>query len=397
MARRWARLLLLILLLVIGGAAAAFSAFQARHIDELGRSALATSHRVDELSLTLQNIRDAQRSYLVISGTHAAANEVSTLLASVTDEITEIDPNVYASRSKETLTSLRASADALARIETKARDHVRLGQDLMAAELISTEAEQTLNRMSSTLNDFRSAELSAIDVSRAAILQQVWPVIGGAAATWLLGLVVLVRVPKLAAAEPMTTAVPAVLSIAEAKEPPRPPLHPLAAASLSPHADDLRQTADVCTAIGQITDAQELQPLLSSAASALGASGVVVWMAAGEELIAASAFGYESTALHRLGRIHRSGFNATAVAWRSGTLQIVSGEGTSRAAMVAPMLGAERCVGVLAIEVPQGGETDETRQAIARLVAAQLAATLAPWPAASVANSVETFEKAAEG
>ena len=368
-----------------------------RHIDELGRSGLATSRRVDELSRTLQKIRDAQRSHLVISGAHAAADEVSAHLAAVADEITEIEPLVHVSRSKESLTSLRASADALAGIETKAQEHVRLGQDLMAAELISTEAEHTLNRMSSTLNDLRSSELSAIDVGRVATLQQVWLVIGGAASTWLLGLVVLVRVPKLAASAPMATAAPAILSIAETNEPPQPALHPLAPASPSPHAGDLRQAADVCTAIGQITEARDLQPLLTRAASALGASGVVVWMAAGEELIAASAFGYESTALHRLGRIHRSGFNATAVAWRSGTLQIVSGEGTSRGAMVAPMLGAERCVGVLAIEVPHGGETDETRQAVARLVAAQLAATLAPWPAASVADSAETLEKAAEG
>jgi hypothetical protein len=66
--------------------------------------------------------------------------------------------------------------------------------------------------------------------------------------------------------------------------------------------------------------------------------------------------------------------------------------------MVAPMLGTNRCVGVLAIEVPQGREADQTTRAIARFVAAQLAATLAPWPAASVADSaVDTLEKVADG
>jgi hypothetical protein len=66
--------------------------------------------------------------------------------------------------------------------------------------------------------------------------------------------------------------------------------------------------------------------------------------------------------------------------------------------MVAPMVGTNRCVGVLAVEVPRGGEADETAQAIARFLAAQLAATLAPWPAASVTDAeVDPLEKVAEG
>jgi hypothetical protein len=154
----------------------------------------------------------------------------------------------------------------------------------------------------------------------------------------------------------------------------------------------------LCTAIGQITDAQDIEPLLARAATILGASGIVVWMAAGDELIAASAHGYDSRALHRLGHVHRSALNATAVAWQSGTLQTVSGEGSSRGAMVAPMVGTNRCVGVLAVEVPRGREADETAQAIARFLAAQLAATLAPWPAASVTDAeVDPLEKVAEG
>jgi hypothetical protein len=52
---------------------------------------------------------------------------------------------------------------------------------------------------------------------------------------------------------------------------------------------------------------------------------------------------------------------------------------------------------VLAVEVPRGRETDATTQAVTRLVAAQFAATLAPWPAASIADPpFRSLDKAAE-
>jgi hypothetical protein len=64
---------------------------------------------------------------------------------------------------------------------------------------------------------------------------------------------------------------------------------------------------------------------------------------------------------------------------------------------VAPLLGIERCVGVLAVEVPRGREADPAVQAMTRILAAQFAATLAPWPAASVAEiPFRPLDKAAE-
>ena len=160
---------------------------------------------------------------------------------------------------------------------------------------------------------------------------------------------------------------------------------------------DLAAAADLCTAIARTTDANDLPAFLTRASGALGASGVVVWMAAGDELIAASAHGYDPRAIERLGTIKRSAQNATAAAWRLGSMQVVPSGETSNGALVAPMLGTERCVGVLAVEVPHGRETDPVVQAITRLLAAQFAATLAPWPAASVPDSpFRPLDKAAE-
>ena len=49
------------------------------------------------------------------------------------------------------------------------------------------------------------------------------------------------------------------------------------------------------------------------------------------------------------------------------------GDATSRSAIVAPLLGMDRCIGVLAIELPTGREIDVTTQAVVTLIAAQLA------------------------
>jgi hypothetical protein len=119
-------------------------------------------------------------------------------------------------------------------------------------------------------------------------------------------------------------------------------------------------------------------------------------MAAGEEMFPVAWHGYDSRQLIRLGPIGPSSQNATAAAWRTGTLQSVAGGPASRSAIVAPLLGMERCIGVLAIEVEPGSEADATTQAVTTLIAAQLVTVLGAWPAGSSTTPAEAlpFERA---
>ncbi len=146
---------------------------------------------------------------------------------------------------------------------------------------------------------------------------------------------------------------------------------------------DLTETAALCTAISRLRVETDLEALLIRTARLLGASGIVVWMTAGDEMFPVAWHGYDSRQLSQLGPIGASSMNATAAAWRSGTLQTVSGDSTSRSAIVAPLLGMERCIGVLAIEVTPGQELDVTMQAVTTLIAAQLVTVLGAWPASS--------------
>ena len=107
--------------------------------------------------------------------------------------------------------------------------------------------------------------------------------------------------------------------------------------------------------------------------------------------------GYDSKQLSQLGPISYSSLNAAADAWRTGTLQCVAGSAGSRSALVAPLLGVERCIGVLALEMAPGREADALTQAAATLVAAQLSTVLGGWPAGSSVPPAEVvpFERVA--
>jgi len=154
---------------------------------------------------------------------------------------------------------------------------------------------------------------------------------------------------------------------------------------------DLTEAAALCTAISRLQTESDLRGLLERTTTLLDASGAVVWMAAGEEMFPVAWHGYDSRQLIRLGPIGRSSENATAAAWRTGTLQSVAGGPASRSAIVAPLLGVERCIGVLAIEVEPGREADATMQAVTTLIAAQLVTVLGAWPAGSSTTPVEVL------
>ena len=388
MRTRTARLVFLFFLLIVGAAAAVFTAYQARRVEDIGRAGHAIAARVDQLAADSQKIGDAQQAYVISSGIDRPTPEqVPMLIAIVVNAGGALEAQLRSARAVTDLKTFLDSAHALERFEAQAQDHVQLGQELMAADVISVEARDALASMNNALRNIRSAEDEVTEAERMAALNQVWMAAGGAGVVWMLGLFLLVPIPR-ARRIPQPSSATTILPIAD---------NPKPRDIAQPASADLAGAADLCTAIARTTDANELPVLLTRASATLGASGVVVWMAAGDELIAASAHGYDARAFDLLGPIKRSAQNATAAAWRLGSMQVVPSGETANGALVAPLWGIERCVGVLAVEVPRGRETDPAIQAMTRILAAQFAATLAPWPAASVADTpFRSLDKAAE-
>jgi hypothetical protein len=384
-AGRW----LVLVLLLAGGAGAALSSWRAHtQLTDLDVTQGELNDRLDRLSGVLDSILAAQQAYITPAGERQPPG-ATALIETFLSEATALRPHVRSIGGGREVQAITNSIDALGDVESRAEEHVRLGQDLMAADLVFTEGRAAAESVASGLRRLRSSESAAYSTARASTLQVAWIVLGSVAVLWLLGLAVLVRIPA-APAQPHApvTASGATLFVDAALR------HEPASAP----RPDLQAAATVCTAMGQLTNAVELPGLLQRAAAVLDASGVVVWMAAGEELFAAAAFGYPPQVMRQLGPINRSAANATAAAWRAGVLQAVSGDSAGRSALAAPLMGAERCIGVLAIEVPIGLETDETGRAIATMFAAQLTAALAGWPAASTAAPVQAppLDRAAE-
>jgi len=149
----------------------------------------------------------------------------------------------------------------------------------------------------------------------------------------------------------------------------------------APPAVTLQSVAQVCTDLGRTTEPEALSDLLGRAAEVLDASGLVLWVgsASGMELRPGLAHGYAPEVVSRIPVVPRAANNAAAAAYRTGTLQVVASQPGSRAkgAVVAPLLSADGCVGVLSVEIRDGGEASASVQSLAAIFAAQLAGIVA--------------------
>ena len=147
---------------------------------------------------------------------------------------------------------------------------------------------------------------------------------------------------------------------------------------------DLPGIAALCSDLARVIDTRALPAALARAAALLNASGLVIWVADpdGRELAPVIAHGYPQHLLSRMGTIPRDAENATASAYRTGVVQIVTADDISPGAIAAPLLSPSGPLGVMAAELLQGGERRDATRAAATIVAAQLSTLMGPPPPA---------------
>lgn len=153
---------------------------------------------------------------------------------------------------------------------------------------------------------------------------------------------------------------------------------------------DFSAAADVCVDLARLLDMRDLQALLARTATVLEADGLIVWVMdpASEALAPALTHGYAPNLVARLGSLPMNADNATASAWREKRAQIVDGNEKGAGAIAVPMLTADGTMGVLSVELKNGRERAAEVQALARIVAAQLATVVAP-PASDARRAAE--------
>ena len=384
MSSRFGRVALVLILAAAAAASAHQAITRAGAAGEAERklAALAATHARADVALA--ELAAAERAYVAPGqGLEFWAAKVDDALITARAALGELQAPAAASR-----------LDDFASMDQRAREYIARGQRALAADLIFADGYEILAAARTEAAAAASAAGSTVAASAKQNAQLHMAAVAGLGACALIAALLLLRGPK--AAEPVvatvepvsiprvsgnqretaddsigaaldaslaglsSTAAPAASVVAA---PPPPAALPLV---------DLESAAEVCVDLGRLLDARDLQSVLSRIADVLEANGIIVWIAdpAGHSLSPALTHGYPESLLARLGPLPTDQDTATSAAWRSRSTQVVGG------ALAVPMLTSEGCTGVLAVEVRNGRERASEVQSLARILAAQLAATV---------------------
>jgi hypothetical protein len=381
MRSRVARLMIAALLLAVGVGAALqinFLLAQSHQLAERQRTVLLLLARIDALA---GDLAGTQAAYVAPGQPDAPWLErASTLTTELTTTISALRA---AARSSDAPSKTQVIADGLARltmVDASARRSLQQDQDLMVADLIFGEGRNAVNAIHAGDAELAAAESSTFEQDRERLQQRILLIAGAAAIVGVIGLLVLVPLPR----ERHVAAAYSLVGPTDRAS--------VNATDAAPHIQpviDLTAAADLCTALSRVDSSAALPDMLARASALLDASGIIVWLASGNGLVAATSHGYDPRIINRLGSIAHDADNATAAAWRAGEIRTVAGDVMSNGAIVAPMFGPDTCIGVLAVEVRHGREEDGATRAVTMMVAAQLATVFGTWTSAPPARAAE--------
>ena len=191
--RGW-RFLVLVLMLASGAAAAWSSWNTSRQIAQLDRSQRDLTDRIDGLLATLDTVSSAQQAYVTPSSGQDPAR-VTELIGQIRQNTDSLRTQVRSIESGRALQAVAAAAATLNDVETRAQEHIRSGQDFMAADLIFSDGRAADDAIASGLRMIRAAEIDAYSTSRADALDSSWTIGAAVAILWVVGAILLVRVP----------------------------------------------------------------------------------------------------------------------------------------------------------------------------------------------------------
>jgi hypothetical protein len=335
----------------------------------------------DALLATLADVRAAQVAYVARGqGDAFWMSRVAKLLPALEQQMTDFKSSLSSPAAQ---TDLEPAADAIEnfhKLDARAQDYVKSSDPLLASDLIFSDGLGAIATATAQVQTSFRDELQARDANAAGLRIRELMILGGGAGGVLLILLMLgfsggARMPE---AEKASDPVPAPEPVTVTK-----------IVGVDPNS--LATAAKVCTEMARVQETKELPALLERSAKVLGASGIIVWLGdpVRRELRAAMAFGYSDQTVARIGNIHRDASNAAAAAYRTGELRTASGDGGANGALVAPLLTADGCIGVLSAEMKGGSEKDESSQALASIFAAQLAALVSPPTSAALTRAAE--------
>lgn len=391
MTRARGLLLFLILTLLIASLVWTFRVDQ--QVTAERRAQAAREHELRQLEVALADLRASQAGY-VAAGQGAdywfgRATEIGSVLS---DALGRLAADTQSPEAQPHYARAQSLLVDLNRADGRARDYVELDQRLLASDVIFMDAFDLGTQLSSDVAAARDAELAASEARATALERQRLGATAGALGLAALGLILFSRPVR-------EKQLPVSLADTLPDEPEEPADDPEPAGGAdapmpSPQPEpagrvNLAGVAELCVDVGRLVDPRDLPPLLARAAHVLNARGLVLWVAdeTRASLRASLAHGYSDRVLARMGTLPIDGDNVTSIAFRTLRPQSVTGAADASGAIAVPLITSGGCVGVLAAEVRDPRPTDEAL-AVARLVAAQLAAVSAP-PEAETARAVQ--------
>jgi transcriptional regulator with XRE-family HTH domain len=148
---------------------------------------------------------------------------------------------------------------------------------------------------------------------------------------------------------------------------------------------DLLAAARLCTELGRVETAGQVQRLLAEAAKILAVKGLIVWIwdPIVAQLRPLLVHGYSEQVVAQLPGVCRDDDNVTAAAFRLSQTLSVSGTADTSGALALPLLAPASCAGVLTVELFQGSEESGSVRAVATFFAAMLAQLVGGGPTAA--------------
>ena len=349
-----------------------------------------------ELNGHISELRTNQQAYVAAGQNRLHwMQKVTEQLDTVDISLTTLAQLATAASTVGSLENAQVAINDFARMDTRARDHSDLGQDLMASDLLFTDGPELaliamthIDRALKTERDARDTATTAHRKSQGVAL---------AAAMGTSVLVTLLLLPV--SARPIEESSGSI-GQEDVHVPSDGPLTIIATptdetvitADISPTLD-LQLAAKLCTDLGQLSNTSQLNVILARAAQIFNASGIIVWIldASKNSLRPAVGHGYSETTLARFGSVSCDDDNVTALSFRDAQIHIVPADSSSLGAIAAPIVSMSGCIGVLSMELQDGWELNEDVQATATILTAQLSTLVVP-DTATTATSVEAAQ-----
>jgi hypothetical protein len=402
----------LLLLAVVSVLSAAYLSFT---IERRTQSVVATARSYDtRIGTAIRqtfDLRSAQQAYVSQGQPEKYwITKVSAAASALRESLTSVKAASTTAASRVAIEGAGQALQEFERMDKRAREYASSSQKLVASDLIFSDGLESTEEIITALEQARYVEHADADSTRSAGRRDQAIFAGAAAAIALLVIVLLLPAPiesadrtSEAVASPESIPAPPLPVAAEEFEfrpLARPagvtPVDAAAPESITPASEanaevpspalsadlapDVSAIAEVCKELARLADTTALPPLLERAATALDASGVMLWVADPDarQLTAVAAHGYPRHVLSRIGTIAKDAENVTAAAFRTGLLQTLEADETSPAAIAAPLVNPSGCIGVMSAEVGKDVERQPARLALATIVAAQLATLVAP-------------------